>query len=644
MPKRDPDSPGRLDALRERAERLKPRFMRKSDEPRAKREPNIVHRKVLEWGSRVLGAATSGGLSRAEEAYEGHQTRQDYLWNTVGLAAWGMVFPLLTIVCTQLVGAEDAGRFSLAFVAGTLLMIVANFGMRTYQVSDLRQAHSFMDYQVHRWITCLVMLVAGWVFCAFRGYDSAMFSMTMWVFVYKMVDGLADCYEGRLQQMDKLYLAGISQAIRSVAALAVFSLLLLLTRDLGIASIGMGVAALLTCILFTIPLALLETPRSARLSFPSVGRLFAQCFPLFIALFLYTLIDNMPKFMMEGMLSYDNQLYFNALYFPAQAILMATGFMYKPLLVRMADTWNDIRRRKRFDMFVGAAVGVVAALTIVGVLLMRWIGIPVMSVLYGLDFEQFRHTSYLMILAGGITAGIDFLYQVMTVMRRQRVVPRLYLITFGFSLFVPFVLIQMNGLRGAVLSYVVIMAILFVLLLMEYIGVRMDYLRNPEADPAYRETLARLGLSASQVSPEELMERMDAPRQEPTLRRPRVQAGERRAPRANAPQQRAAAEQDAASGDERTPHARTAQDDEGGEGRARRTNAPHPRARSGQAEVGGEGYAPHDQAPHANAPRTNAPRTNPPRTSAPHPRTRASQNGEGGEGRTRPQSPTKRKR
>ena len=518
-----------VDAVRKAATSKRPKFLGGILRPRkdkGPRRPGFVRRKVTEWGDRLLGAATSGGFSKQDEVWEAGRTQQDYLWNTVGLTAWGMVFPLLTIVVTQLVGVEQAGMFSLAFVAGTLLMIIANYGVRTYQVSDRKQEHAFIDYQVNRWITCLLMMVVGYAFCTYRGYDAPMFTMTMWVFGYKMVDGLADVYEGRLQQVGKLYLAGISQTIRSVAAFVIFSVFLLISRDLAISSIALALAAGLTFVLFTLPLALLETPRSKPLSVASIGRLFAQCFPVFLALFLYAWIDNMPKFLMEGMLSYDNQLYFNALYFPAQSILLTVGFLYKPLLARMADTWNDLARRRRFDIFLIAAMLVIAAITLVGILLMRWIGIPAMSVLYGVDFERFRTISYIMIVAGGITGGIDFLYQVMTVMRRQGVVPKLYVITFVFSLIIPYGLIRMSGLRGAAIGYAIVMAILFVLLVLEYVGVRMNYRRHPEDDPAWREAAQARGVEVPQraISAKELVSQDKASVPAPTLRRPRAQA------------------------------------------------------------------------------------------------------------------------
>ena len=77
-----------------------------------------------------------------------------------------------------------------------------------------------------------------------------------------------------------------------------------------------------------------------------------------------------------------------------------------------------------------------------------------------------------------MTAGIEFLYQVITVLRRQRAVTKLYLITFGFSLFVPVLLVNFTGLPGAVIGYLIVMCILLVLLVSEYASIRMDLHRK----------------------------------------------------------------------------------------------------------------------------------------------------------------------
>lgn len=424
-----------------------------------------------------MGAVKEGDFAGQSEEYAAHKTTRDFVWNSVGAGSWGMVFPILTMVASQLVGVEQAGMFSMAFVVGTLLMFLANFGVRTYQVSDVERIHSFNDYQINRVITCILMMVVGVIYCNIRGYQPEMFAICMGVFLYRMVDGLADVYEGRLQQVDKLYLAGISQTIRSLLAIAVFAVVLFVSHNIVAASFGMAIAAAATFVVVTYPLALLETPKSRKASFASIKELFRSTFPLFLAIFLFNLIDSMPKFAMEGTLSYDNQLYFNALYFPAQTILIVAQLVYRPLLVRMASVWQDSSRRRQFDLILVGIMLVIVAITAVVFGFMAWVGVPLLSFFYGVDFEPMRGLLYIMLVAGGVTAAIDFLYQVITVMRRQKDVTTLYLVTFGFSLFVPTLLVVFTGLPGAVLSYLIIMTLLLVLLVWEYLRIRRDLAR-----------------------------------------------------------------------------------------------------------------------------------------------------------------------
>ena len=133
-----------------------------------------------------------------EQLYGSEQTRRDYIWNVVGMGSWGLVFPILTIIVTQISGADLAGMFSMAYVVASLLMILANFGIRTYQVSDVDERFSFADYRLNRLLTCIAAVLAGSAYCLVRGYEAQMAVICMAVVCYKALDGLADVYEGRL--------------------------------------------------------------------------------------------------------------------------------------------------------------------------------------------------------------------------------------------------------------------------------------------------------------------------------------------------------------------------------------------------------------------------------------------------------------
>ena len=434
----------------------------------AGRRGNALSRIVSSWADRVSGAAAQGSFSSQQAQYASGRTTRDYVCNTIGLALWGFVFPLLTIVCTQLVGAQQAGVFSLAFVTANLLMYLGNYGVRTFQVADIYDVRSFADYQVARIITCLAMLALGVGYCALRGYGGSVLVMTLGVFAYRTLDSLADVYEGRLQQADKMYLAGISQALRAGLALIAFSVVLLLSRSLAAASVFLAIGNALVLLFVTLPLAYMETAKSRRATRANVADIMQRCLPLFAAIFLYNLCDNIPKFMMEGVLSYDNQLYFNALYFPAHSILMMAGMVYKPLLLRLANAFKG-GDRSGFSSTLGLVLGCIVGIVVVMLVIMNTVGLPLMSFLYGIDFARFRIPMNLMIVAGGLTAAIDFLYQVITIQRKQNTVMKLYVVTLAVSVVASVSLIHACGLLGAVAAYVIEMAVLFALIVRQLV-------------------------------------------------------------------------------------------------------------------------------------------------------------------------------
>ncbi len=446
---------------------------RPTDRADAPHEP-FVRRIVNEWWERLF-ALVFGRVPLGEQAhlYAAGNTRRDYVWNTLGQTLWGALFPILTIISTQLAGAEEAGRFNLAFTIATLLLFLGNYGVRTFQVSDLDEMDSFGAYQVQRVCTCVLMLASAWAYCAIRNYDASMSLIAAGAFAYRAIDAFADVYEGRLQQMDKLYLSGISIALRTVVPLVAFTALLLVTRSLPVASIGLAVAELVTLLVVTLPLALLETPVSRSWQMLEVMELFRECFPAFAAMFLFNLIETVPKFAMEGALPYEDQVYFSAIYFPAQEALMIVGFIYKPQLVRLAGIWQDPSRRARFDLIVLAMLGACVVVTLVMLAFAAVVGIPLASILYATDFEPFRTAQYLMMVAGGLAAAIDFLFQVLTVLRAQATATRLYVAAFAFVAVASVVMVRTIGFMGAVYAYLSVMVVLFSLLAGQYVLIRL---------------------------------------------------------------------------------------------------------------------------------------------------------------------------
>ena len=427
---------------------------------------------LAQWRDRIQEARRLGSFSDRAGQYAAGQTTRDYICNTIGQTAAGSFFFLISVVATHFAGTEQAGMFSLSVTIGLLLMYVGNYGVRAYQVSDVEEMQSFNDYQIQRLITCGGMFLIGFLYCMLRGYQGTMLAICLGVILFRVFDALADVYEGRLQQKDKLYLAGISQTLRHVAAFIVCTLVLVITRNLIWACWSMAIAEAAVMLIVTLPLTFFETERSYPATKRAVKELFVQCLPVFLALFLYNVLESMPKFAMEGALAYENQLFYLALNATSQMVLVISGLIFNPQIVKLAKIWSEPDQRKRFDITVIAMFGVIVAIAGLVALAMSLFGIRLFSFAYGLDFEKYRPLVLVMCAEGGLCATANLLYQIITLLREQQSITKLYLIALVFAVPVAILLVNFSGLAGAVLANLVIMAILVVLLVYEYLSIR----------------------------------------------------------------------------------------------------------------------------------------------------------------------------
>ena len=79
-----------------------------------------------------------------------------------------------------------------------------------------------------------------------------------------------------------------------------------------------------------------------------------------------------------------------------------------------------------------------------------------------------------MMAAGGLAAAIDFLFQILTVLREQSSATRLYVASFIFVTIASMVLVRTVGFMGAIYAYLAVMVVLFVLLVLQYVMIRVS--------------------------------------------------------------------------------------------------------------------------------------------------------------------------
>ncbi len=431
----------------------------------------------------------------------------NYIWNAIGGMLNAGQSVLVLIIVTRVCGLEAAGLYSIAFATGNLFMYLGNYGVRNYQVSDVDEKFPFRSYILHRLLTVALMLVVAAVYCAYsllRGAYSPAKTMTVAAMcLLKAIDCLEEVLEGRLHQRGRLDLAGKMMTVRLLISIGGMLAVLVATGNLLTATntaIILAEAAVIlmaaACRKTLLPLqpapgvaaknrGAATSPAAASAAVSAARRgalrdaavLMRVCFPVCAANFLSFYLINAPKYAIDAAMSETAQAQYNFIAMPVFVIQLLGMFVYQPVLVRMTLSWNRADKKGFLRDFLRITAGllIIAALCLGGAYVL---GIPVLSALYATDLSALK-PELLLILTGGVFLAINGFYSaVLTLMREQNRIPVMYLAGAVLSLILTPRFVGISGIMGAVISFVLIMAIVCALLSAQF---AVAYKKHPAA-------------------------------------------------------------------------------------------------------------------------------------------------------------------
>ena len=431
----------------------------------------------------------------------------NYIWNAIGGMLNAGQSVLVLIIVTRVCGLEAAGLYSIAFATGNLFMYLGNYGVRNYQVSDVDEKFPFRSYILHRLLTVALMLLASAVYCAYSllrgGYSPAKTMTVAAMCLLKAIDCLEEVLEGRLHQRGRLDLAGKMMTVRLLISIGGMLAVLVATGNLLTATntaIILAAAAVIlmaaACRRTLLPLqpapgaaaknrGAATSPAAASAAVSAARRgalrdaavLMRVCFPVCAANFLSFYLINAPKYAIDAAMSETAQAQYNFIAMPVFVIQLLGMFVYQPVLVRMTLSWNRADKKGFLRDFLRITAGllIIAALCLGGAYVL---GIPVLSALYATDLSALK-PELLLILAGGVFLAMNGFYSaVLTLMREQNRIPFMYLAGAVLSLILTPHFVEISGIMGAVISFVLIMAIVCALLSAQF---ALAYKKHPAA-------------------------------------------------------------------------------------------------------------------------------------------------------------------
>ena len=399
----------------------------------------------------------SAFLDRMLFCPEGKIQRSTQLWHSVFSVLNAMQSALLLLIVTRVCGEEKAGIFSLAFSIAYLMIMIGNYGVRNYQATDVALHFGFQEYRKHRRITCILMMAVSIGYILISGYEKEKALTVLLCCVLKLTESIENLYHGEYQRANRLDVAGKTATIRLGLCILTFVTVLLLTHDMVLSFAFMDLTSAIVLILlliYTYPKVHISKAKKPT----DWKQIFLVCLPLFLCSFFYIYICNASKYALDRFADEATQGYYGMIFMPVFSINLISNCIYGPFLVRLAGYWknNEIKPLSRFVKLQIIAVLLISAVVTA---LAYLLGTQVLSIVYGRDLTRYKWPLAILLLGGGVTALVDFTNNILTVIRKQKILVYIYSAFAAVAFLCTELIVKNNGITGAAVSYTLVLAL-----------------------------------------------------------------------------------------------------------------------------------------------------------------------------------------
>lgn len=382
--------------------------------------------------------------------------KKNYLWNTIGALTISLTSLVYTMILTRTCSLDEVGLFSFGFSFACMMVTLASFGGRTYQVTDTRNEIKTSTYIIARYITVIFSYLLVIIFLLFKNYSFQKLIIILVLCIFKFLEELSDVYYGIMQKNKELYKVGQFQFIKSIINVILFFV--------GVRYIdNLITSIILITINNMIFVLLIERTKSKQLETwkfefdkKQIIKLLKINFFICGYTFLSSYLINAPKYAIDNYLSSDMQAMFNMLIMPATLMFLIGGFIVNPILVDIAEKHEE----NRISEIKSILKKIFLLLTFFGIAALigtYFLGTWALEIVYSISFKKYRYQLMLVILGAIFYTFTTILGTIFIAFRKIKIQLFIALICCVVAYALSDILVLKYGLIGGFYSYLITM-------------------------------------------------------------------------------------------------------------------------------------------------------------------------------------------
>lgn len=378
---------------------------------------------------------------------------QNMSWNMMGSLTGLVCQYLITVFVVRLSADFDsAGLYSLAMSINGIFSPIAQYGIYTYQTTDVRDENTLGEYVTFILGTNLVSLAFTFVYAALTCRPNAL-PIVLLYGVYKSCSIVLDILHSYNQKKRRMDINGISMALQGVASIVAFCAAFGITGDLSCALIAMTVGVVAVGVLYDLPATKRLTSISLGITPQKATLLFKACLPIVAANIAYGSIPSIPRQFLSSFQGDAALGIYASVAAPVAIVQAGATYIYNPLISYFAEYY--VRRDK--SGFVRLLKLTVVGIIVIGVVCVIGVALfaePVLRLLYGQTVAEHTYLMYPLVVSSLSIGTLSFLNNLFVAMRTSKsmLVTNLVALVVTLGLSVPLIMsFDMNGVTYALI-------------------------------------------------------------------------------------------------------------------------------------------------------------------------------------------------
>lgn len=383
--------------------------------------------------------------------------KNNIIWNSSGSFVYLFFQWLISYLVVILLGFNDAGIFSLAISISSVAFAFAIYGVRGYQVSDVKRKYSDKSYIIARIATSLISLIGCLVFLNVYHYS---FYTTLCIVVYlmfKISEAYVDVYHGIIQRGMRMDYIGKSFIIRGVVSNLLFIGSMILTQNLLISIVVLAVSSSILIFIYDRKKAKAFRSDPDTTSVKMVLALLIECLPLAIYTLVSNLVISLPRISLEDIRGTEVLGIYASVAIPAAIIQVVAGYIFSPMLTVFAE-YISSKNFKAFNTLFLKTVAYIVLFSFAMILGGTLFGEFGLMLLFGDKIINYTYLFIPILVISSLTALTWFIGLLLTVLREFRGLIIASVVAFLTCLFGSAWFIELYGINGA--SLILIIALL----------------------------------------------------------------------------------------------------------------------------------------------------------------------------------------